>query len=375
MLRRFRIGKCLERGLQAASVKNNLAHAVTMRTFGKASAKRRERRAPHVGALAMLIFALPWITPRAFAANSTLTELKAYPPDINLTSSTDSQRIVLQASYSDGLTRDVTALAAYKLTNPKLIRLDRSSILFPLADGKTDLRISFKGRAVTVPMVVSNATVKPNISFKLDVMPVFMKAGCNAGSCHGTSRGKDGFHLSLFGYDPDGDYFRLTREQPGRRINLGIPEESLIVQKGLGAVQHTGGIRFATNSDLYKTLVAWLTAGAPKDPPEVPKVTHLEIFPKSAVLEGSNNVQRLIVRAHYSDGADRDVTPLAVFISNNDVTAKVAEDGLVTSGQRGEAFIQARFGEYNVGADVIVVPTNRPYKWPNVAAANYIDEA
>src|SRR5260370_30154270 len=233
MPRRFQMCKCPERGLQAASAKTNLAHAATMRAFGQASAKRRERRAPHVSALAVLMFSLCWLTPLAFAANSTLTDLKAYPPDINLTSSTDSQRIVLQATYSDGLTRDVTSQAGYKLSNPKLVRLDRSSTLFPLAEGKTDLRISFKGRSLTVPVVVSNASVKPAISFKLDVMPVFMKAGCNAGSCHGSSRGKDGFHLSLFGYDPEGDYFRLTREQPGRLINLGIPEESLIVQKGL----------------------------------------------------------------------------------------------------------------------------------------------
>ena len=44
-------------------------------------------------------------------------------------------------------------------------------------------------------------------------MPVFMRGGCNTGSCHGAARGKDGFRLSLFGFDPEGDHFRLTREQ------------------------------------------------------------------------------------------------------------------------------------------------------------------
>jgi hypothetical protein len=101
----------------------------------------------------------------------------------------------------------------------------------------------------------------------------------------------------------------------------------------------------------------------------------VEIFPKSAVLEGSNTVQRLTVLAHYSDGSARDVTPLAVFISNNDVTAKVADDGTVTGLQRGEAFIQARFGEFNVGVRVIVIPKDLPYQWPDVPARNYIDEA
>jgi hypothetical protein len=307
------------------------------------------------------------------SAAPTLTDLQAFPSEIHFASAKDRQRLVVQAAYSDGLTRDVTASAAFTLADPKIAKLDHG-ILSPLKDGSTELWIKFKGRSLNVLLSITNATINRDISFKLDVMPVFLKAGCNAGSCHGSSKGKDGFRLSLFGFDPVGDYFRLTREQIGRRINLAIPEESLIVQKGLGAVQHTGGVRFATNSDLCQTLIAWLTAGAPKDPTNVATLTGIEIFPKSAVLEGPNTLQRFIVRARYSDGSDRDVTPLTVFISNNEPSAKVAEDGVVTAGQRGEAFIQARFGEFNVGAQIIVVPKNLNFKWPQVAAANYIDE-
>jgi hypothetical protein len=321
-----------------------------------------------------VLLTLGFLASSASAKSPALTDLQVFPPEISLNSAAARQRVVVQATYADGTTRDVTAQANCKLAAGKVARFDHAE-LAPVGDGKTDLRVSFKGRSQSVPVVVTNATAQPAISFKLDVMPVFMKAGCNAGSCHGSARGKDGFRLSLFGFDPDGDYFRLTREQIGRRINLAIPQESLIVQKGLGTVQHTGGVRFGTNSDLCKTLVTWLTAGAPKDSPEVAKVTGIEIFPRSAVLEGSNTLQRLIVRARYSDGSQRDVTPLTVFISNNDVTAKVGEDGLVTAGQRGEAFIQARFGEFNVGAQVIVIPKNLPFQWPAVAAANYIDEA
>ena len=69
-------------------------------------------------------------------------------------------------------------------------------------------------------------------------MPVFMKAGCNTGSCHGSARGQDRFMLSLFGYDPEGDHYRITREQGTRRINLAIPEESMLVEKAIGTVPH-----------------------------------------------------------------------------------------------------------------------------------------
>ena len=303
-----------------------------------------------------------------------LSELQCFPPEIKLNSAKARQEMVVQAIYADGVTLEVTARAKFSLANPHLARI-ANAVVSPITNGETELRVTFGGRSQIIPVSVTAATVAPPVSFKLDVMPVFTKAGCNTGACHGTSRGKDGFHLSLFGFDPDGDYFRLTREQIGRRINLAIPTESLIVQKGLGAVQHTGGVRFTTNSALCKTLVAWLDAGAKNDSTNVAKLTGIEIFPKSAVMEGSNSLQRFIVRAHYSNGADRDVTPLAVFISNNDVSAKVADDGTVTAGQRGEAFIQARFGEFNVGAQLIVIPKNLPYQWPDVAANNYIDEA
>src|SRR5689334_18979998 len=101
-----------------------------------------------------------------------------------------------------------------------------------------------------LPTAIVGAAEKP-VSFRNDVMPVFMVAGCNSGSCHGSARGQDGFRLSLFGYDPDGDYFRITREMPTRRINLAQPLESLLLLKATGAVPHTGGTRFTHESPHY----------------------------------------------------------------------------------------------------------------------------
>ncbi len=85
-----------------------------------------------------------------------------------------------------------------------------------------------------MPVKVAQATVQPPISFRLDVMPVFMRSGCNTGSCHGAARGKDGFRISLFGFDPEGDHYRLTREMVGRRINLAVPSDSTLLEKAIG---------------------------------------------------------------------------------------------------------------------------------------------
>ena len=61
------------------------------------------------------------------------------------------------------------------------------------------------------------------------------------------------------------------------------------------------------------------------------------------MLQGENATQQLILRAKYSDGSVRDVTTLGYFFSNNDNSAKVTREGLITSAQRGEAFVMARF--------------------------------
>jgi len=228
------------------------------------------------------------------------------------------------------------------------------------------------GRA-DAPVIVKAIQLDQPISFKRDVMPILTKAGCNTGGCHGSARGQDGFHLSLFGYDPAGDYDRITREMGARRVNLALPEESLLLQKATGAVAHTGGKRFDKNSDFYKAVVKWLDAGAPRDPADIPTPVSVEMSPSEIVLEGGNATRQATVTAHYSDGTARDVTPLAVFFTNNEGSAKISPAGLVTSGARGEAFVMARFGTTTVGSAVIVVPKAVPFTFPLVEERNYID--
>jgi len=308
----------------------------------------------------------------AAAQDSAVVSLNVSPPDVNLMTSKDRQLMVVQAVYANGLTRDVTAEAKFTFANPSLIRREGNT-LWPAADGTTELKVEFAGQAVTVPVKVEKATAEQPISFRLDVMPIFLKAGCNSGSCHGAARGKDGFGLSLFGYDPNGDHFRITRELSGRRLDLAVPEASLLVEKSTGAVPHTGGKRFHLESEMGQDMVRWIAAGCPNDPPDVPTVTSVEIYPKKAVLDGEGATQQVTVRATYSDGTDRDVTSLALFLSNNDNSASIDDTGLVTAGARGEAFIMARFETFTVGSQYIVLPKGLEFEFPQVAEANYID--
>ena len=299
--------------------------------------------------------------------------LEVFPPDIHLNTSRDWQSIVVQAFYADGITCDVTSQATLRVVNPAFVKIE-GPIFRPVANGETELIVEFGGKTVTRKITVKDATVDRPISFKLDVMPVFMRAGCNSGSCHGAARGKDGFRLSLFGFDPDGDHYRLTREINGRRINLAVPNESLLLEKAMGKVPHSGGERFKAGSFYHQTIVRWLEANAPNDPPGIPTPVALEIYPREGVLDGKGATQQLTVRAKYSDGTDRDVTNLAVFLSNNDNSAKVDANGLITAGDRGEAFVMARFATFTVGSPFIVLPKGLKFTFPEVQENNYIDK-
>ncbi len=301
-----------------------------------------------------------------------IVKLGVYPPDIHLSNARDTQSVIVQAVFDDGLTQDVTDQASFALTEP--IAGLEGNVVSPKSDGATELIVQYGGQRVVIPVEARDTAVQPPISFRLDVMPVFMRAGCNTGSCHGAARGKDGFMLSLFGYDPAGDHFRLTRQVPGRRINLAVPQESLLIQKSIGSVPHTGGKRFDLDSPYAETLTRWHQAGAINDPGEVPAVTRVEVFPPNAVLDGEGATQRVSVRAHYADGSDRDVTSLAVFLSNNDNSAPISTEGVVTAANRGEAFIMARFATHTVGSQFIVLPKGLAFAWNDTPAFNYVDE-
>jgi hypothetical protein len=204
-------------------------------------------------------------------------------------------------------------------------------------------------------------------------MPVFFRSGCNAGTCHGSARGKDGFMLSLFGYDPKGDYMRIVEQMPGRRVNTAVPEKSLLLLKAVAAVPHTGGKVFTPQSAFYKTLRDWIAAGAPDDDASVPETVDVVLSRKSFLFDKAGATDELTVTAHASDGSKRDVTGLARFFSNNPSVVEIDENGRVKATGPGDSNVFARFGRFTVGAEVIVLPPADGFAWTNPPAVNFID--
>jgi len=303
----------------------------------------------------------------------TLLGIEAYPSSVTLETAADFHRVIVVARYQDATTRDVTPWAKVTLADPSKARLDQTT-LYPAADGDTTLQIQFRGQSAEIPVSVKEATTPRPISFQLDVMPILTASGCNTGSCHGSARGQDGFMLSLFGYDPQGDHFRLTREMSGRRINLALPAESLFVTKATGAVPHTGGKLFEVGSPSHQTLVQWIRDGVPYDQSDIPLPVGIDVEPKQYVVAGSRVKVPLTIRARYSDGTDRDVTLLSTFSSSNENSVGInPSTGVAKTKNRGEAFLMARFHTFTEGSQAIVIPAVSTYTKPDLPEFNYID--
>ena len=322
--------------------------------------------------LSSIVCGLALTAALAKAEAPKLVDVRVYPADIHLSSKVDRQSIIVQSWYSDSTSKDVTSEAKFVIADTKLAAAKENWIT-PVKDGKTSVKVSFAGRNFDLPIVVTNSAVTPKLSFSQDVTPVFTKAGCNTGGCHGAARGKDGFMISLFGYDPAGDYQRVTRELMGRRLNLALPHDSLILEKGAGRVTHTGGKLFDKGDKLYDTVHQWIVEGAAADPKDIAKVVGVEIYPTQFVLQGKGAKQRLMVRAKFSDGTDRDVSDLAAYSSNNDLAAAVSGSGGVTGGKAGEAFVMARYDAFTVGSQVLTIPTDTNFEWPKIPENNYVD--
>jgi hypothetical protein len=305
------------------------------------------------------------------ADSGELKRLRVAPEAIELSTARDRQSILVQAEYADGSTRDVTAEASCSVEPP--FAGVQGGIVSPKSDGHGRLLVRFGGLNTLVPLDVKRTQAIEPLRFRNDVVPVFTKAGCNTGKCHGSASGKDGFRLSLFGYDPDGDHARLTREVVGRRINLASPADCLLLNKATGAVAHTGGKRIEPESESYQIVLRWLEAGAPADNALAAVPTGIEVFPALAVFASPAEAQRVVVRARFSDGTDRDVSRFTVFLSNNEAAVAVDDQGLATGTGPGEAFILARFDKFTSGLPVIV-RAGTPFHSPGTESVNYIDK-
>ena len=210
------------------------------------------------------------------------------------------------------------------------------------------------------------------VDFERHVMGLLSKAGCNAGSCHGSFQGKNGFRLSLFGYEPAMDHAALTRDNLGRRVNLLKPDESLLLMKAVGAMPHDGGMRFGKDSWVYNVFREWVRGGA-KWTPGSGAITKLSLTPGDfAVLKNDQSLQ-VKVTATFADGSTEDITPFCDFRITDDAIAGLSPLGQLTARQPGDAGLTVQY-RGSVQAIRVLVPAPAKAGYPKVPEVNHIDK-
>ena len=306
------------------------------------------------------------------SAASPVVKLNAQPAELNLTSAFDYSQLVIMATTASGDVIDVTRQTEFT-TPSDALSISKLGLVTPLKNGSFTIHAAHGGQAIDIPVSVKGFGATEPISFVKDIQPILSKMGCNSGTCHGSAKGKNGFKLSLRGYDSIFDHRALTDDLEGRRFNKAAPEQSLMLLKTSGVIPHTGGVLTQSGERNYELLRTWISQGA-KNPPTPAKLASIEVFPAAVTVPTIGDSQQFAVVANYSDGTRRDVSQEAFIESSNTEVAKIDDTGLMTTVRRGETTMLARYQGVYAASNVIVMGDRSGFAWKPVPQLNWIDE-
>lgn len=332
--------------------------------------------------VALALTVLSTITARAEKAASTqapppapplptIRALKLLPEALTLTDARDERRVLVLGVIEGDKTIDLTAVAKFS-SDADCVEIGADGYLRPKSRGSAELVVKAGGQEAKLPVKVAGAEAR-KVDFVRDVQPVLAKAGCNAGTCHGSAKGKNGFKLSLRGYDPEFDYAALITDVAGRRFNRVNADDSLMLLKPLGEVPHEGRQALKPGSREHQMLRQWIVEGTRFDSIKN-RAKSIEILPKESEMDLAGRTQQFLVVAKYEDGSTRDVTREAHFsVSNTEVT-DVTGGGVVRGLRRGESALLVRFEGIYEAALLTVMGDRTGYQWADVPENNFIDQ-
>jgi len=299
-----------------------------------------------------------------------ISSLALEPSSLTLHDARDARRVLVWGRTASGEQVDLTEHATFNLDTNLLERTD--GYLAARKEGETEVTVSAAGASGKLPVKVVSAD-KTEIRFVRDIMPVMSKVGCNAGTCHGSAKGKNGFKLSLRGYDPEFDYQALISDLSGRRFNRVNVDESLMLLKPLADVPHEGRQAIKPGSREHHLLRQWIVEGTKYERPETGRPVKLEVLPNEIYLSLPGMSQNIIVLAHYPEGSVREVTRDAVLSSNNADIAEVKNDK-VMSVRRGEAAVLIRYEGLYATKEITVMGDRTGFAWVDMPEYNFVDQ-
>jgi len=239
---------------------------------------------------------------------------------------------------------DITHEAVWESSDPSIVAVNASGRVRVVGDGVAVVTARDGDLETRLEVEVTDGSKYLPLNFTNEILPVLTKSGCSSGACHGKSEGRNGFRLSLLGFDPQLDYDSIVKQAHGRRALQDVPEESLLLRKPSGKLPHEGGQLLDSGGSDYKKLLRWIRSGLPWGEADDPVVTTIEISPVARVL-AQDSRQQLTVTAIYSDGRREDATRLAQYMATDTDLIDVSETGLVrVSGDlSGESAVMVRY--------------------------------
>ena len=295
----------------------------------------------------------------------------ASPETVQLSGPYDSVQLVLTGSNADGNAVDWTR-SAELISEPHLVQIDDRRHIRPLAEGQEVLVFRQGEVDIEVSVEVTGLDHSPRVSFVRDVAPALSRLGCNAGTCHGSANGQNGFKLSLRGYDPLADHLALTSDLAGRRVDRVSPRDSLFLTKSTSHVPHEGGQVLDPESPAHRLLLSWIEQGAALVEDD-PRPVSLRVVPEEATIPVAGMGQQFAVLATFSDGTLRDVTAQAFLESGDPEVVTMDKRGLGTALRRGESPILVRYEGNYAAARLVVMGDRSGWSYEKTPIFNWID--
>ncbi len=335
---------------------------------------------------AIFTFAIVTVAAGAAPSSPKLLSIRIEPQGRTLAGAGASQQLLVIGVFSDSTEQDLTDEVKWSLTDPALARIADGARLFAVADGALTVTATIQGRAATTSLRLDRTQLQRPFSFARDIAGIFTRRGCNGTACHGSVKGRGGFHLSTIASNPredfdwitkGGGYQVLTDAPKGPRvprIDLTEPAKSLLLMKPSMTVAHGGGLRLPKDSEDYRTILDWVQKGAPfgqATESEVRTVS-LEITPRLVVFSPGSR-HRLLVTAHMTNGTLEDFSREVAYQAINPEVAQVAGNGLVSAEKSGETSVLVRAAGLAASATVGVIDAPVP-AYPNISRANFIDD-
>ena len=303
-----------------------------------------------------------------------IVELVIEPPSTTLAGHGDAAQLVVTGRSADGSLHDLSRAVEWSNGPGDVAVVGPGGYVRPICDGDRAVVARLGSMEARATVRVRGFRTPPAVGFEREVLPALSKAGCNQGACHGTPTGRNGFRLSLRGYDPALDFRTLTREAGARRTDRMNPEASLVLLKGTGTVAHEGGQRFTRESLPYRILRDWIAEGLRPEPDGAATVVRVDVIPPARVIDAPEHQQQLAVLVHYSDGSVRDMTRLARYASSDESVATADDFGLVSKkDRRGEVTVLVHLGSHLATSRLIFLEPVPGFAWTDPPVNNFID--